>query len=144
MFHQKDGLMELSASTGRLFVAGKDGVQKIWTPQDQKVEFIVYDDKTLVYVKSSMGYPAIYPLEDACFHGPAMAVLMDLDGTTVTSESFWMWIIEQTIADITDNPKFSLEVCDEPYVSGHSVSEHLQYCIDKYCPERKIEDARQA
>ena len=29
---------------------------------------------------------------------------------------------------------------DLPYVSGHSVSEHLQYCIDKYCPSKSLED----
>jgi beta-phosphoglucomutase len=39
-------------------------------------------------------------------------------------------------------PCFRLESIDEPYVSGHSVSEHLQYCINKYCPDRTVEEAR--
>ena len=67
---------------------------------------------------------------------------MDLDGTSVRSESFWVWIIEQSIAKLMKNPHFSLQAEDEPFVSGHSVSEHLQYCIDKYCPGKALEDAR--
>lgn len=127
---------------GETFTVGKDGVKAILTPIDRKAEFIVFEDKTLCYVKSSMGYPAIYPIRDAQFEAPVRAVLMDLDGTSVRSESFWMWIIEQTMAKVMGNPKFELESVDEPHVSGHSVSEHLQYCINKYCPEKTVEEAR--
>jgi beta-phosphoglucomutase-like phosphatase (HAD superfamily) len=67
---------------------------------------------------------------------------MDLDGTTVHSEHFWIWIIEKTIASLRGEPKFRLESADEPHVSGHSVSEHLQYCIGKYCPGKTVEEAR--
>ena len=124
------------------FRAGRDGVQRILVPRDRKVELLVYADKTLVYIKSAMGYPAIYPLEPARFEAPAAAVLMDLDGTSVHSESFWMWIIEKTIARLMGDAAFRLEPADEPHVSGHSVSEHLQYCIRKYCPGQSVETAR--
>ena len=124
------------------FRAGRDGVQRILVPRDRKVELLVYADKTLVYIKSAMGYPAIYPLEPARFEAPAAAVLMDLDGTSVHSESFWMWIIEKTIARLMGDAAFRLESADEPHVSGHSVSEHLQYCIRKYCPDQSVEAAR--
>ena len=40
------------------------------------------------------------------------------------------------------NPNFELEQSDLPYVSGHSVSEHLEYCVQKYCPDKKVEQAR--
>lgn len=143
------GIGEVTPNSGPSFVeqgeqytVGKDGVKAILTPDDRKTEFIVYEDKTLCYVKSSMGYPAIYPLEEAEFEGPAKAVLMDLDGTSVRSESFWMWIIERTIGAVMDKPSFRLEDVDEPHVSGHSVSEHLQYCINKYCPGKSVEEAR--
>lgn len=127
---------------GEAFTVGKDGVKAILTPADRKAEFIVFEDKTLCYVKSSMGYPAIYPIRDTEFEAPVKAVLMDLDGTSVHSESFWMWIIEQTVGRLMGNPKFQLESIDEPHVSGHSVSEHLQYCIHKYCSEKTVEEAR--
>ncbi|MBZ9686025.1 HAD family phosphatase [Clostridium estertheticum] len=125
-----------------IFKVGEGGVKRILTPTDKKVEFIVYSDKTLSYIKSAMGYPAIYPVKEVSFEGPAEAVLMDLDGTSVHSEAFWMWIIEQTIARLMGKPKFKLQTVDEPFVSGHSVSEHLQYCIDTYCPSKSVEQAR--
>lgn len=126
-----------------MFRVGKEGVKAIFTPLDRVSEVIVYADKTLVYIRSKMGYPALYPLHEARFEGPAEAVLMDLDGTSVHSEHFWIWVIEQTTARLLGNARFQLEAADEPHVSGHSVSEHLSYCIDKYCPDKTVEEARQ-
>ena len=71
-----------------LFRSGTEGVKAIFTPLDKFSELIVYEDKTLVFINSEMGYPAIYPLEPARFESPAEAVLMDLDGTSVHSEHF--------------------------------------------------------
>jgi len=51
-------------------------------------------------VKSAMGYPAYYPVHDVKIETPLKAVLMDLDGTTVHSEHFWIWIIEKTTASL--------------------------------------------
>ena len=137
-----ENMISLKETSDKSFVEGKDGVQKIWTPSDKKVEVIIFKDKTLCNVKSALGYPAIYKVPEAKFQGPAKAILMDLDGTSVHSENFWMWIIEQTIAKLKHDASFKLEETDEPHVSGHSVSEHLQYCINKYCPDKTIEEAR--
>ena len=136
------GLIALKTGGDGMFHVGARGVEHILTPLDRKVEFIVYPDRTLCYVKSAMGYPALYPLEAASFEGPAEAVLMDLDGTSVHSEQFWIWVIEQTTARLLKNPKFQLDEADIPHVSGHSVSEHLQHCIHKYAPGKKVEEAR--
>lgn len=125
------------------FVAGERGVARILSPADGKCEFIVFDDgAVLAYVKSSMGYPAYYPLHPARIERPVKAVLMDLDGTSVRSEHFWVWIIEQTTATLLENPRFELEEADLPHVAGHSVSEHLRYCIQKYAPGKTVEAAR--
>jgi beta-phosphoglucomutase-like phosphatase (HAD superfamily) len=132
-----------SGGDGR-FHTGRDGVLAILTPADGKVEFICFADKTLCYVKSAMGYPALYPVEPVRIEQPLQAVLMDLDGTSVHSEGFWIWIIERTTAQLLKRPGFELEEADLPYVSGHSVSEHLQHCISKYCPDRSVEEARAA
>lgn len=139
----KGSFSEKPSGGNGLFLAGKNGVKTILTPVDNKADFIVYDDKTLVYVKSQLGYPAIYELRDPEFHAPTKAVLMDLDGTSVRSERFWIWIIERTTSRLLDKPSFTLENEDEPYVSGHSVSEHLEHCIRKYCPDKTVEEARQ-
>ena len=125
------------------FQVGKDGVNKIWTPDDKKIDIVEFDDKKLCYVKSGLGYPAIYPMHETRFEKKADAILMDLDGTSVHSESFWMWVIEQTTARLLSNSSFKYEKEDEPFISGHSVSEHLQYMIDKYVPDGSLELARQ-
>ena len=122
--------------------AGENGVRDIFATGDGKVELIGFAERTLAYVKSEMGFPAYYPLHPTALNGPVRAVLMDLDGTTVHSEEFWIWIIEQTVASLLKDGDFRLSPEDIPYVSGHSVSEHLCYCIDKYAPNASLADAR--
>lgn len=124
------------------FEAGKDGVKKILTPDDKKIDVIEFEDKTLCYVKSTMGYPAVYPMHETRFEPKAEAILMDLDGTSVHSESFWMWVIDQTTARLLGRSAFTHEAEDEPFISGHSVSEHLQYMIEKYAKGGSLEEAR--
>lgn len=136
------GMFRLERCSDGFHAAGCEGVESILSTGDKKVEFINYADRSLAYVKSAMGYPAYYPVHALKIESPVKAVLMDLDGTTVRSEEFWVWIIQQSTASLLDNPKFELEEADLPYVSGHSVSEHLKYCIKKYCPDKTVEEAR--
>ncbi len=133
-------MLEISKSD--FYKVGEQGVRKILTPEDKKIDIIEFDDKTLCYVKSSLGYPAIYPMYETKFEPKAEAILMDLDGTSVHSESFWMWVIEQTTARLLGNSNLKREAEDEPFISGHSVSEHLQYMIDKYAKGASLEKAR--
>lgn len=37
------------------FETGKDGVRKILTPNDKKIDIVEFDDKKLCVVKSGMG-----------------------------------------------------------------------------------------
>lgn len=136
------GLIPLDASSDGVSRVGRNGVIAIAATGDRKVEFIAYPSHTLAYVASALGYPAYYPVHPVRIEKPVQAVLMDLDGTSVRSEDFWVWIIQQSIASLLRRPRFELEEADLPYVSGHSVSEHLQYCIDKYCPGASLEEAR--
>lgn len=136
------GCVAVAESGDGLFAVGRDGVVSITATGDGKVEFIAFKSRTLAYVKSALGYPAWYPVHPVGIERPIRAVLMDLDGTSVHSETFWVWIIQLSVASLLDNPRFELEEADLPYVSGHSVSEHLQYCIEKYCPDKTVEQAR--
>jgi beta-phosphoglucomutase-like phosphatase (HAD superfamily) len=136
------GLHERVVTSDGRFRVGVDGVISIGATGDGKVEFVGFASQTLAHVTSAMGYPAYYPVHPVRFEAPVRAVLMDLDGTTVRSEEFWIWIIQTSIGSLLDDPSFELEDADIPFVSGHSVSEHLQYCIGKYCPDRTVEEAR--
>lgn len=130
-------------SKSEFFKVGKEGVRNILTPNDNKIDIIEFDDKKLCYVKSGMEYPALYPMHETHFEPKAEAILMDLDGTSVHSEEFWMWVIEQTTARLLGNRNFKREQEDEPFISGHSVSEHLKYMIDKYTKGASLEQARE-
>ena len=136
------GFKLLEKTSDGLYISGKDGVVSVAATGDEKVEFVSYADKSLACVRSSVAFPVYYPVLKTNLKRPLKAVLMDLDGTTVRSESFWIWIIQMSVASLLGNPSFELEEADMPYVSGHSVSEHLQYCIEKYCPDKPLETAR--
>ena len=136
------GFRQLAKTDDGRFEAGKGGVLDIAETGDGKLELVSFGSHTLACVKSAVAYPAYYPVHPVRLELPAKAVLMDLDGTTVRSEQFWIWIIELSMASLMKNPKFQFEAADIPFVSGHSVTEHLQYCIDKYCPGGSLEDAR--
>ncbi len=138
----QSGMKPLELCSDGVFKVGTGGVVSVTATGDGKVEFVAFADRTLAYVSSAMGYPAYYPVHDIKIEKPLKAVLMDLDGTTVHSEHFWIWIIEKAVSSLLGDPKFRLEASDEPHVSGHSVSEHLQYCVGKYCPDKTVEEAR--
>lgn len=140
-FHEEHFIFLDTCSDG-IHKVNQNGVEYIVATRDRKIELIVTGDKTTAYLLSSSGYPAYYPLNDTKVEKPVKAVLMDLDGTTVRSEDFWIWIIEQTCQSLLDSRKFELEDSDIPFVSGHSVSEHLMYCLNKYCPDKGIDEAR--
>ena len=136
------GLKQLNETADGRFRVGAEGVEMMAATGDHKVEFVGWETHSLAHVRSEMGYPAYYPVEPVKTTDKLVAVLMDLDGTTIRSEEFWIWIIEQTTASLLGDTKFSLEDSDLPFVSGHSVSEHLSYCISKYCAEKSLKEAR--
>jgi beta-phosphoglucomutase-like phosphatase (HAD superfamily) len=138
----RSGMVPLERSADGVHRVGVNGVVSITATGDRKVEFVACADHTLAYVRSALGYPAYYPVRPVEWRRPVRAVLMDLDGTSVRSEDFWIWMIQLSIGSLLDRPEFELEEADLPHVSGHSVSEHLEYGIRKYCPDRTVEQAR--
>lgn len=116
---------------GGIFQSGRAGVGEIRGTPDKKIEFADYAGRTLCCITGCSGQRAVYPLEEAAFDAPAEYVVMDLDGTSIISEEFWIDIIEQTVRTLTGKEvRFSAE--DLPYVSGHSTGEHLDYALGKY------------
>ncbi len=137
-----EGLLPLDRTSDGRFLTGQHGVVAIATTVDRKVEFVDLGHDDLALVRSALGYPAYYPVHPVAIERPVAAVLMDLDGTSVRSEPFWVWMIQLATASLLGQPDFELDEADLPFVSGHSVSEHLEHCIRKYCPDRTVEEAR--
>jgi hypothetical protein len=101
-FPSNSGLIPLEHCSDGFYQAGKNGVVHIAATGDKKVEFIAFVEHSLAYVRSALGYPAYYPVHPVELQKPVKAVLMDLDGTSVRSEEFWIWIIQLTTAALLD------------------------------------------
>lgn len=134
---------KLAQTYDGLFTVGCGGVTDITAPADGRSQFVTFETgQTLVTLPNS-NVPVYYPLICHPFKAPAKAILMDLDGTSVKSESFWIWIIEQVVCRCKRDEHFRLAQEDIPFVSGFSVSEHLKYCIDKYQLPQTLEETRE-
>lgn len=103
-------------------------------------EFLEKDGELYGRIKN-YGIVADYKIAPTKFEKPAEAVLTDLDGTTLQSEEFWVYIIEKTVKELLGNEKFSLTDDDVPYVSGFTTIDHLGYCIKKYAEGKDINKA---
>ncbi len=77
------------------------------------------------------GVTSTYDIEPAPL-GNIKYVLMDLDGTSVESEEFWISLIEKTVQVLLEDTAFRLTQEDIPFVSGFTTIAHLEYCIEKY------------
>lgn len=114
-----------------LFRAGENGVREIVSTKDGKIHFVDYAGKTLCVIESCSGQNAVYPLFSARLTSSPEYVIMDLDGTSVESEEFWVECIRKTVGElIGENVAFTAE--DIPFVSGHTTAEHLDYALKKY------------
>lgn len=102
------------------------------------VEFIEKDGKIYGRLKN-YGVNVDYELKPVKPERPVEAVLMDLDGTTVTSEEFWMYVIELTMKEFSGDKSFTLAEEDIPFVSGYTTADHLKYCVDKYYPKKGLD-----
>lgn len=87
------------------------------------------------------GVEAIYPWENLPKPHDIRYLLMDLDGTSVMSEAFWIYVIGRTTAKLLGEPAFALQEEDAPFVQGFTTLEHLDYCKRKYGFKQSLEEA---
>lgn len=104
------------------------------------INFIDKGDEVLVEIKQG-GVDVIYPLRPTNTNKKVKYVLMDLDGTSVESEQFWIYLIECTTKTMLNDPSFHLSQEDFPYVSGFTTVEHLTYTKNKYKYHQSIQEA---
>ena len=100
--------------------------------KDGRVQFIGQGNERFALVKVPADFPVRYPLRETTFAKPAKAVLMDLDGTTVLREHYWIDAIRVTVSRVLGDSSFRFSAADLPHVSGYSTREHLAYCQVKY------------
>ena len=116
---------------GGILGVGRNDIEKIKTTADGKISFIGFNEKTFCAIDSCCGQQAIYPLKEISIKKPIKYVVMDLDGTSITSEELWIEIIRLTVSRILGKEiEFSEE--DIPFVFGHTTIEHLDYALKKY------------
>ena len=99
------------------------------------------DDENILVEIKQCGVDAIYPLKNINTNKKIKYLLMDLDGTTVKSEEFWVYLIECVCKEMLGDKNFRLTKEDEPFVSGFSTVEHLTYCKKKYNFSQDINEA---
>lgn len=114
-----------------IFRLGENTVKEIRSTKDGKISFIDIGDKTLCCIESASGQSAVYPLNAVEFEPPAEYIVMDLDGTSIISEEFWIGIVQKTVCELLGKEVVFTE-CDIPYVSGYTTAEHLDYALRKY------------
>lgn len=102
---------------------------------------LYWRDGALCTAIHTAGMKITYELPEVSLPASVDTVLMDMDGTSVMSEDFWVYIIGKTVGELLCDPTFSLKEEDIPFVSGYSVVQHLQYCIDKYVPTASLSEA---
>lgn len=95
------------------------------------IKFQKEKEDTLVEIRQG-GVDCVYKRKPTPFHKPVRYVRMDLDGTSVKSEEFWISRIEKTRQVVSQNSSFRLTKEDFPFVSGFTTQEHLSYCLSKY------------
>ena len=131
----------IKSTSDNYFITGLNA-EAVFVSIDKKIEFVVLRSgfylAGVVSVSSTVTY---YPLKDVKIGEKISSVLMDLDGTTVNSENFWIEIIRLVVVRMINNEGFTFANSDIPFILGHSVSEHLNYCIERYCPSFDINEA---
>lgn len=136
LFHNLDHTSDF------VFQVNSCGVIGIKQSLDHKIQLVKFQNgKLLMGVVTRNSFISYYPILPVKLERPIKAVLMDLDGTTLYSEDFWISVIQETVRIMTTNTDFGFSDSDLPFVSGHSVSEHLSYCIEKYHPGFQLDRA---
>lgn len=124
--------ININKSSDNLFSKEDKEIDSIFVTNDKKIEFVRFKNSTLLMgIKSSFRSNSYYNIHDLKLK-KVKNILMDMDGTTMLSEKFWVEMLRISVVKVTKDDNFKFSDSDFPYISGHSVTEHLSYCIDKY------------
>lgn len=123
---------------------GENGVAMLAINKANEFIFISRGDNVEVVVNNKIGIFPSFAMLPATIKPPIKGVLLDLDGTCVKSESFWIAVILETVNRTRRGfdmpPLEGFDSSELPHISGRTVPEHLLYCIDSYCPKATLGD----
>lgn len=124
--------LNICKSSDNLFSNENKEIDSIFVTDDRKIEFVRFKNRSLLMgIRSSFRSNSYYNIQDVKLKG-VKNILMDMDGTTMLSEQFWIEMLRLSVDKANNDNNFKFSDSDFPYISGHSVTEHLSYCIDKY------------
>jgi len=113
-----------------MITKAKNIIEKL---EDDSRKFAVVSNPTYVYPPDEY-----YPLAPALEQVKQLSgVLMDMDGTTTTTEELCIYSLEQMVRRMSGkmNPKYWQGLdreMDYPYIIGNSTTKHVEYLIGKY------------
>lgn len=113
------------------FRVGANIIKSIRRTANGKISFVDMGYKTLCCIESCCGQTAVYPLEATELKLPIEYIVMDLDGTSIISEEFWIDVIGKTASELTGR-QIEFTPQDIPFVSGYTTVEHLDYVLRRY------------
>ena len=78
-----------------------------------------------------------------------VAAVMDMDGTTTTTETLCLHSLDYMVRKITDRMSPQVwqgldHIADYPHIIGNSTTKHVEYLISRYEPDIQLEAFKQA
>lgn len=122
--------------------AGEQGVTLLAINRAHEFVFVFRGDGVEVILNNKVGIFPSFAMLPARMKAPLKGVLLDLDGTCVKSEAFWIAVILEAVnrmrARLGMPPVGAFGDSELPHISGRTVPEHLLYCIQHYCPRATL------
>lgn len=127
---------------------GEEGVTLLAVNRGYEFIFVFRGTRVDVILNNKIGLFPSFALLPAQIEPPIKGVLLDLDGTCVKSEAFWIAVILETVNRMRRRfgmPQLpAFDRSELPHISGRTVPEHLLYCIQRHCPQAALSDMQQA
>ena len=122
--------------------AGEQGVTMLAVNKAHEFIFVFRGSSVEVSLNNKVGLFPSFAMLPARIESPIKGVLLDLDGTCVKSEAFWIAVILETVNRMRNRlgmpPVAAFDRSELPHISGRTVPEHLLYCIQHYCPRAAL------
>ena len=122
--------------------AGEQGVTMLAVNKAHEFIFVFRGSSVEVILNNKVGLFPSFAMLPARIEAPIKGGLLDLAGTCVKSEAFWIAVILEAVNRMRNRlgmpPVAAFDRSELPHISGRTVPEHLLYCIQHYCPRAAL------